>query len=371
VEHIERVLKTLNYKQVDRVPIDFGAGVSGMHYEFLKKLLKFMGFNYSTVEIAHRWTGTAKVPEFLLKHFEVDFRHVGLNPPTLSEVQYISEDVFIDEFGIVFKRCGHYYDMIEEKKPLYHAKSVADVEKYKPPRPVDERFRDLRKQARKYYEEGYAVVLDSFSGGIWELAQWLHGISNAMKNLILNPELMEAILDLTLEIHKTFWERMLQEAGDYVHIVLYTDDYGVQTGPQIPPRLWEKFIFPRLRDLISFIKSNAKVRVMLHSCGGIRPLIDGIIRAGVDILNPIQPRAKGMNRKELSKEYGGKIIFHGGLDVQEILPKASPEIIEKEVKDIINTFKRGYIFAPAHCVQPDVPPQNILMALRTALTYNP
>jgi len=371
MEHVERVLAVLNHKEPDRIPIDMGSPINGIHHIALKRLLQFMGLEEYPIMIFDRMQGLGEIPEALLMQFDVDFRHVRLNPPRLDEIRYISPDEYVNEFGITFRRGGYYFDMVEELKPLYNAKSPRDVEKYIPPKPHEGRVRGLGKIAKRYMEEGYAVVMDAFTGGIWELAEWLHGLSNSLKNLVLNPELMDAILDLTLEIHKSFWGAILNEVGDYIHIALYGDDYGLQTGPQMPPKLWERFIFPRLRELVSFIKKNSKARFMLHCCGGIRPLIGKIIEAGVDILNPLQPRAKGMNRKELKEEFDGRIIFHGGVDIQYVLPRGTIKEVEEEVIDVITTFAPFYIFSPAHNIQADVPPQNIIAAYRTAITYNP
>ena len=372
MEHIERVLRVLRYKEPDRVPIDFGENPATIHYLALKKLMEYMGWekNAPIVCTDKRW-GFGRVPESLLKHFGVDFRRITLNPPSLDEVKYPSEDLYVDEFGITFRRCGYYYDMIEELKPLYNAKRPSDVEKYVPPRPHEGRLKGLAKRARLYEEEGYAVVLNAFSGGIFELAQWLHGISNVLKNIVINPELIESIFDLTLDIHKTFWEAMLNEVGDYIHIVCYTDDYGTQSGLQISPKHWERFIYPRLKELVSFIKKQAKVKIMLHSDGAISPLIGKLIEVGIDILNPVQARAKGMDRQKLGREFSGKLIFHGGVDTQYVLPKGSVEDVEREVKDTIDAFFPGYIFYFDQNIQPDVPPQNVLAGFRTALTYTP
>ena len=119
------------------------------------------------------------------------------------------------------------------------------------------------------------------------------------------------------------------------------------------------------------MKKNAKVKFMLHCCGGIRPLISKIIEANVDILNPIQPKAKGMNRKELKNAFGGRLVFHGGVDIQYVLPKGTPDEVKAEVVDVIETYAPGgeYIFSPAHNIQADVPPQNVITAYRTALTH--
>jgi uroporphyrinogen decarboxylase len=372
VEHVERVLSVLNHKEpLDRIPIDFGSPINGIHHVALQRLLRFIGLENYPIIIFDRMQGLAEVPEFLLRHFDVDIRHVRINPPRLDEVKYISEDKFVDEFGITFERRGYYFEMVEDKKPLYNAKTPRDVERYTPPKPHEGRVKGLGKIAKRYNDEGYAVAMNWFTGGIWELTQWLHGISNSLKDITLNPELMNSILDLVLNIHMDFIEIILNEVGDYIHIMRYGDDYGTQLGPQMSPRAWEYFIFPRLREFVYFIKKNAKVKVLLHSCGGIRPLIPKIIEAGIDVLNPLQPRAKGMNRKELKKEFGGKLVFHGGVDEQYVLPRGTTEEVKAEVMDVIDTFSPGgeYIFSPAHNIQPDVPPQNILMAYMTALEY--
>ncbi|MEM2991570.1 MAG: uroporphyrinogen decarboxylase family protein [Halobacteria archaeon] len=372
VEPIERVLSVLNHKEPpDRIPIDFGSPINGIHHIALRRLLSFIGAENYPVIIFDKMQGLAEVPEFLLRHFGVDFIHVRINPPLVSEVRYISQDSFVDEFGITFERRGYYFEMVEDKKPLYNAKTLQDVEKYIPPKAHEGRVRGLRKIAKHYNEDGYAVAMNWFTGGLWELTQWLHGISNSLRDIVLNPELMNAILDKVLEIHMNFIEIILNEVGDYIHIMRYGDDYGTQLGPQMSPKAWEYFIYPRLKKFVSYIKNNAKVKVLLHSCGGIRPLIPKFIDAGIDILNPLQPRAKGMDRKELKKEFGGKLIFHGGLDEQYVLPRGTIEEIETEVKDVIQTFSPGgeYIFSPAHNIQPDVPPQNILTAYTAALWY--
>jgi len=363
-------LAVLNHKEPDRIPIDMGGSINSIHHVALKRLLQFMGLEEYPVRIFHRMQGLGEIPEAILRQFDVDFRHVRLNPPRLDEIKYISPDEYVNEFGITFRRCGYYFEMVEELKPLYNAKSPRDVERYIPPKPHEGRVRGLGKVAKQYMDEGYAVVVEAFAG-IWEQAQRLHGLSNSLKNIVLNPELMDAILDLALEIHKSFWEAILNEVGDYGHIALCCDDYGHQAGPQISPRLWERFIFPRLKELVSFIKSNSRMKFMLHSCGGIRPLIGKIIEAGVDILNPLQPRAKGMDRKELKKEFGRRIIFHGGVDIQYTLPRGTIEDVEKEVIEVIDTYAPSYIFSPAHNIQVDTPPENIIAAYRTAISYNP
>ncbi len=372
MEHVERVLAVLRHKEPDRIPIDMGSPINSIHVVAYRNLLRYLGLGDAPLVIWDRMQQLAEAPsvhEAILDMFDVDFRHIRLNPPKLEEVKFISDDMYVNEFGITFKKTGYYYDMVEHLKPLYNAKNINDIEKYEGPKPHEGRFKGLAEIAKAYCERGFAVTADAFSGGIYELALWLRGLANFFRDLKANPEMAEALLDKTLEIHKEFWEAYLNEVGDHVHIVLYGDDYGLQTGLQMSPKTWREFIKPRLRDLVSFVKKQAHVHFMLHSCGSIRAIMDDLVEIGIDIINPLQPRAKGMDRRELGWIYGGKIVFHGNVDIQYVLPRGTVEEVEEEVKDVISTLAPYYIFSPAHNIQADVPPQNIVAAYRAAQVY--
>ena len=128
---------------------------------------------------------------------------------------------------------------------------------------------------------------------------------------------------------------------------------------------------PYHKAMIDRIKSVTDARIYFHSCGAIFPLIEHLIDIGVDVLNPIQPLAKGMDAEALKKTYGDRITFCGGLDVQKLLPTGSIEEIRAEVKRVIEILGKngGYIFAPSHNIQGDVPPQNVVAIFDAALEY--
>ena len=206
MEHVERVLRAVNLKEPDRVPIDLGGPISGIHKIAYERLKDYLGYRELPVVVWDVMQQLAEIDERILNRFDVDFRHLRLNPPSKEEVKIISEDCLVNEFGLVLKRCGYYFEMVEEKAPLHDAKSVADVERYKGPEPHEGRLKGLREKAKELSEKGFAVTFDAFTGGILELAVWLRGFKKFYYDFVVNPEFSNALLDKALEIHKRFWE---------------------------------------------------------------------------------------------------------------------------------------------------------------------
>jgi len=364
LEHLERVLKTINKKEPDRVPIDLGGPISGITKTAYDNLLKYLKLSGVESKIWDVMQGLVGIDERVLEQLGVDFRHIRPNPPREDEVKR-GEGWIVNEFGLMLKKQyhGYYYEFVEDKSPLYRAKTNKDVEAYEGPQPHEARFNGLRKQAKSLLEKGYAVTADVFLGGIMEFAVWLRGFTKFYYDLAANPELAEAVLDKTLEINKRFWQPYLNEVGDHATVVLCADDYGYQNGLLISPTLWKRFVKPKLRELIALVKKEAKnAKVQLHSCGSIEPIIGDLAEAGVDILNPIQPKAKDMDSRHLVEKYDKKVCYHGGVDIQHVLPKGSTKDVEEEVRRRIVDLAPGggYILAAAHNLQPDVPPDNIM-----------
>jgi uroporphyrinogen decarboxylase len=315
--------------------------------------------------------GLVDIDEKVLERLGIDIRHIRPNPPRESEVKK-GEGWLVNEFGLTLKKQfqGYYYELVEEKAPLFTAKSIQDVEKYRSPEPHEGRFLGLRRRTKGLLEQGFAVTADTFLGGVLELAVWLRGFNKFYYDIIANPELVNALLDRSLEINKRFWEAYLTEVGDYSTIVLLADDYGHQNGLLMSPTLWRKLMKPRLKELIAHAKSLAKKsKIQFHSCGSIEPIIGELAEVGVDILNPIQPRAKDMDSQHLVEKYDKLVCYHGGIDIQYILPRGTKNEVEEEVNRRIHDLAPGggYILACAHNIQPDVPPENVEIMFRKAL----
>jgi uroporphyrinogen decarboxylase len=158
--------------------------------------------------------------------------------------------------------------------------------------------------------------------------------------------------------------------GMGVDILWCGDDFGGQSGMLIDPLTWRSQVKPRIRYMFEeFRKVQPDIKIAWHSCGSILPIIPDFIELGLDILNPIQPLAKGMEPEFLKREYGQDLSFFGGIDVQELLPMGNPQIIKDEVRRRIEILGKngGYIIAPAHNIQADTPLENILAFFEAAL----
>jgi len=363
---LERVLLALGRKEPDSVPIDLGGPVSSIHILAYQELTKFLAMNTSPV-IKDRIQQIVDPDEALLRRFDVDFRHISLRPPDVWRFREFEDPsgrlAFVDEWGIKWARGPYYYDMIDH--PLRNA-TIAQLETFEWPNPADPgRTQGLEKQAKTLRETtDFAIVADSIYGGLFETAWWLRGFEKLMIDFHRNVEFVELLLDRLLELFKSFYTEFLRAVGDYVQVVQFGDDYGMQTGPILSPELFRSLFKPRLKELYDHIHRTTKARIFHHSCGSVRPLIPDLAEAGVDILNPVQPFAVGMEPESLKRDFGSLICFHGGLDVQRLLPFETAENVSREAERVAETLGAGggYIFASAHNMQAFTPPENICAA---------
>ena len=190
-----------------------------------------------------------------------------------------------------------------------------------------------------------------------------------MVDLAINKELASKVLDIVLAQRKDFYGKFLDVVGPYVDMFMGSDDLGTQEGLLISPELYREMFKPRHKELNEFVKSKANVKLFHHSCGAIRELINDLIEVGVDVLNPIQVSAKGMDTKKLKQDFGEKIVFWGGgCDTQKILPFGSPAEVREEVKQRISDLKPGggFVFTQIHEIQPETPPENIMAMFEAA-----
>ena len=183
------------------------------------------------------------------------------------------------------------------------------------------------------------------------------------------PQFACRIMDKIAEFQIEDILRTLEVASGRIDMVYISDDLGGQNGMILSPQIWRKYIRPREERIIKAIKNNhSDVKIIYHSCGSITPVIPDLIKIGVDILNPLQLGAKNMDPVKLKQEYGDKLCFHGGMDIQYILPYGTEREIRAEVNRLIDILgeQGGYILAPSESIQPDASPQNILAMYDTA-----
>ncbi len=185
-----------------------------------------------------------------------------------------------------------------------------------------------------------------------------------------NPEVAATLVEKIANFYYRQAEIMFQKGKGYIDIFFMGDDYGVQNGLMMSRRLWKKFFAPHLERFWRLAKSY-DLKVQLHSCGSVRELIPDFIEMGLDVLDPIQVRARGMVPEELKKEFGDRLAFHGSIDTQETLPFGSKEDVKKEVLHRLKVMTPGggFIISPSQHLLTEIPLENIVTMYETVYEY--
>jgi len=180
------------------------------------------------------------------------------------------------------------------------------------------------------------------------------------------------VLDRLTEAHLANLERVLPVLDGLIDIIVFGDDLGMQTGPQISPKMYRELFKPRHAAMWKRAKELADVKVMLHCCGGVRELLDDLIDAGLDAINPVQISCKGMDPEGLKRDFGRRITFWGGgCDTHQTLAFGTPAQIKEHVRQLIQILAPGggFVFQQVHNVLADVPPENIVAMFEAAYEF--
>jgi uroporphyrinogen decarboxylase len=260
-----------------------------------------------------------------------------------------------DVFGVVWNRS------IDKDIGNAEGRVLAEptLEGYELPDPLDPRFfADIPAKIDRYPDR-FRVFQIGFS--LYERAWTLRGLERLMMDFIDHPGFARQLLDRIADYNIA----QAQEALKYdIDAVYLGDDWGQQRGLQMGPRIWRQFILPALRRMYGAVREAGKF-VMIHSCGDVDELFDELIEAGVNCFNPFQPEV--MDVEDLLPRYRGRLAFHGGLSTQRTLPFGSVEDVRAETRRLLQMGRDGgYIFAPAHDVEGDVPLENMLAAIELA-----
>ncbi|MEM3194457.1 MAG: uroporphyrinogen decarboxylase family protein [Candidatus Bathyarchaeia archaeon] len=198
----------------------------------------------------------------------------------------------------------------------------------------------------------------------------LRGQMQSYIDLLINPDIVHYCLDKLFEFCYENTKLIYEHASGKIMLSYVAEDFGSQTSLLYSPKHIRELFLPRMKRMID-LAHHYSVYVFFHSDGAIREIIPDMIRAGIDILNPIQWRCRGMDREELKREFGGKVVFHGGMDNQQTLPFGSEEDVRREVRDNIRILGAdgGYILAPCHNIQPITPIKNILAMYNEGYRY--
>lgn len=365
----ERVLKALNHEEPDRVPLGLGASGASVTDDVYFKLKDYFGIK-GDVEPFRSGHGDNIYDPRVFDCLGVDFRHVFLRSSLEFKPPVNEDGSLVNEWGVTVKKYGRFYEWVSH--PLAEA-DLSDLDKFDWPKPyTGQRQRGLWDTVQDYYHKSeFAIASRSPSRGFFDLGIQLRGFERFMTDMVLDKKFTHKFMGKLLETIIGYYDVLLDQAGPYINIVETQDDYGHQNSLFFSPSLFREMIKPYRSELNAFIKKKApQASIFIHTCGAVSELIEDLIDCGIDVVNPVQPLAKGMETKGLKERFGGKIVFHGGIDLQKALA-GSKEDVELEVKTRLRDLAPGggYILSPANVVQDDVPVENIVLLFDLAKEY--
>jgi len=382
----ERVLMALRHKEPDRIPFDLGSSLlTGIHVHAYRALRRYLGLPDTQTQILDGIQQIVCVENDVIELLHVDVR--GVRPEPIAHApQRVPEHLdatgkyrqMRDELGVCWHmpvEGGLYFDMVSH--PLAQAETIEDLDRYAfPPGDDPSRFVGMKERADFFrFEEQRAYILGQHSAGIWELALWLNGYEKFFCDMLAEEEFSHALMRRITDYKLAYWQKALDTVGDNVLIVCEADDLATQHSQLCSVDLYKQMISPYHKELFGFIKERARqngapeVYLFYHTCGAMMPFADLLHEEGVDILNPVQVSAQGMDSKDVKKQLGDRFtLWGGGVDTQRVLPYGTPQQVKDEVRRRIDDLAPGggFVFSTVHNVQGDVPPQNY-MAMWEAL----
>jgi len=345
----ERVYTAMRHRMPDRVPL-FYRDVPSVEERLLKDL------NLGT-------------RDELLEFLEIDFRWVKpeyIGPSLENENTGLRKNIFGVKYKYVPAGHGGHWEPVAF--PLENISDPQALHDYPWPTTDWFDFSILEGQLTKYRD--YAIMtapgVDS-SPGVLTVIQDLIGMERAMADMLINPDFYHALIDHIMEFNIAYIDKMYDVAGNRIDFFRIGEDYGSQQGLLFGMEQWKEFIQPTLLKMSEIPKKHHSYYYQ-HTCGGVAQLIPLLIESGVDVLDPVQITAKGMDPQELKTRYGDRLCFSGGIDEQKVLPNGTPEQVREEVIRVLSIMGKdgGYFVGPTHNFQADIPTENIVAMYNAA-----
>lgn len=349
----ERVLAALNHEEPDRCPMQVS-----FTPEFAARLQAEMKLGGDKLHNPHGGGNTYELERALGE--DMLLTSVGW-----ANSYYQDANEYVDEWGIGWRSAqyttpfgnGRYTEICHH--PLAEDSAIAS---YKVPDPNRPELYHEAEWVLKTFKDEYWIVGVTVTT-LFETAWGLRGYERMLSDFLLNPELAETLLDIPGQYHLTAAKKLTQMGVDMIWI---GDDVGAQNSMLISPKMWRKFLKPRMANFIAELKAiNPQVKVAYHTDGQVYPIIPDLVEIGLDVLNPVQPAS--MDPLKLKQEYGDKLCFWGSMDEQYTLPFGSAADVQNEVLTRLKTLGKngGLILGPTHHVQLDTPMENFWAMVNT------
>lgn len=342
----ERILGTLNRLPLDRLACDMWATE-----ETVAQLMVHRGAK--SEDELYEGLGIDKVLSF-----KAPYKNLPAVPPGINTV---------DEWGVQYRSIPYDRGTYLETalSPLATLETLEQFETF--PWPAPDWF-DYDALGRRVREKSLRPRMLNFIS-LFEVYTAMRGFEKALMDLYIEKELAHFALDRIRDIQLAYIERSLDAAGDGIDIVYFSDDMGMQDRQLFGTDIWDEFIGPSAERIIDLVHRRGK-KLFYHTDGSAPEIVDRLVGMGIDILNPIQYVCPGMERERLKKLYGKKVIFHGAVENQKVLPFGSPEDVRRETEACMRLLGAGggYIVASCHNLQPNTPVENIMAMYETVHT---
>jgi uroporphyrinogen decarboxylase len=390
----QRIKYALGHKESDRVPIDLGGTtVTSMASCLLKDLLDYYKETtpFTSPDIIQ---GIGTPPSRLKDILGIDTIRIGPDRiPTMSIIPNMIEGEGPVDHKISPTESPESGLMVEDSWKINWEQGVGDLyfhqiswplknntleeglQNYKFPNP-DTAYITKKVESDLTLVDEYFPILDRDCAGMFEMSQRLRGLEDFFMDLYLDELSAEKLAEKLLAYKCAYWDIILptiSDDPDTSFVVTEADDFGTDASLLISPELIRKIYLPRLKRLITHIKTiRPQVKISFHSCGAVRQIIPDLIEAGVDILNPVQYTAAGMDIAGLKKDFGKDLVFWGGcIDTSKILPYGTPDEVSDEVKRVLDIMAPGggFVASAIHNIQADVPVDNVIRLFETLLDY--
>ncbi len=367
LSHRERVALAFDHREPDRVPIDFMGNASMVLDETYFRLKAHLGIT-GDIPPVREGTTANYYDERILDTFDVDFRRLFL-PTYPGFYRTHSDGTFTDAWGIGWQKNDIFVNCVHS--PLASA-SLDEIVTYTWPDPEQlwhtAGLADLARH--KYETTDYALVArNPITWGFLDLGCRIRGMEQFLMDLALNPDVAQLIIDRALDIYLNIYAMFLREIGPYVQVVETADDLGTQRSLLISPDTYRTFFKPAQTRLNTLIKDYApQARIFFHCDGAITKLIPDLIETGIEILNPVQPSAKGMESADLKHQFGDHLIFHGAVDQKP--QEGTEDDVRAEVRRRIDALASGggYVLSTSNVIV-DPPLENIVALFDEAHSY--
>ena len=397
----ERVLASLNHHEPERVPVDLSghrsSGIAAMAYA---RLRKFLGPPRKEIRVYDPVQQLAIVDEDVLQRFGVDTIELGRafaredkhwtewvlpdgTPclmPTWAKPERQNGDWVLrsKQTGNVIARMPESVWYFEQTNfPFLESEHINRLEAEldecmwsaipSPPGPLasgPEGRKLLGEGARQLRKETDRAIMGLFGGNLLELGQWFYRNDNFFMLLAAEPRRAHGFLDKLMEIHLRNLEAFLGVVAEHIDIILFGDDLGMQSGPQVSPAMYREYFKPRERLMWQMVKKRAPhLKIMLHCCGGVRELLPDLLEAGLEAINPVQITCRGMDPAGSKRDFGARLTFWGGAcDTRDVLIQGTPAQVREHVKRQVEIWRPGggFVFQQVHNILADVPPENVV-----------